>query len=158
MGRSKSKWDFLKDISGENLARLTWALQNEVDRMRESGHIASFEHEYATRDIGFVAAGKLAPSVLTSLAGQPYNIDFWKDWFLDKAGLKGAVDPLVYRVAMKGKFARLSSMYPPASLYRILRRAGIDGVFVKGGMAAVPQMAVWNPRAIKKITLDAAKG
>jgi len=150
-GRSTDKWGFLSKLSKEDLNKLTDQLLKDL---RNSGRIADFELERAERDINYVRQGVMSASSLVLLAGQPYVIPFWKDSYLSKIGLKASKSPTIVEVEFVGKYARISTSKASHSTLRTLRRGGFDGAFISDGFVGVPQLVIWNTKAIKKIGPD----
>lgn len=144
LSRARGKWDFLKRLRSADVVRLATALRGELaDRQR---FITSLERAYAERDIEHVLDGAYDSGVLVNLANQPYNIPFWRPEWLARIGVDPGATPQVVEVGVVGRLAELRD-YPTAATLRALRRVA-DGAYVRGSMAALPQIVVWNGDAV----------
>lgn len=153
--RGRNKWAFLDTLTGEQMRRLAEQLAAEVDRAYDRGHISRTEHTQALYRIQNVVEGAYGPEVLVSvLANQPFNIQFWRDEFLAPIGIRSSPTPAIVEVRVRGRFAELSGSHPPSRLLRLLRRAGVQGVFTRANMSTNPELVVWDRRAIVGARLD----
>lgn len=156
VGRQTGKWDFLKTISPEDLKTLAAALQKDVARW--SGRYSASEVAMGQRTLNDVLAGQNTPELLASVfASQPFGIQFWKADWLEDADLEHLVSnskPQAVKVEIRGKYAALTSSHPSAGLLRGLRRAGLSGVFTKGGMAGQPELVVWSGKDIRVVDVE----
>jgi hypothetical protein len=155
VGRSPGKWDFLKTLAKPQLDKLLDAIEKEVKRKRADRYISEGEFEHAIRNIKYVRQGKMDTGVLVMLAGQPHNIRFWEGRFLKPLGIEQAKPPKEFEVKVQGKFAKIEGYtVVPGKTLRALRKRGVDGAFFSGGFSSVPQLVVWNSRAVKSIKED----
>jgi hypothetical protein len=63
----------------------------------------------------------------------------------------------VLEVRLVGRFGELARSRPPAALLRLLRRAGLAGVFTRSGFSTNPELVVWSGRSVrgaKVVALD----
>lgn len=151
VGRATRKWSFLRELKPGQVFALTGALTKEVEGDRR---LTDNELARALRDIRLVETGVYDPDVLTFLAGPPYTIAFWRPEFLKPIGITPSRPPGVIRVHVRGRFAELSSSYPPAPLLRTLRRAGYQGAFTRSGISTNPELVIWDPRAIVSAEIE----
>ena len=86
----------------------------------------------------------------TTLAGQPYNIPFWKQEYLSPLGIKQTAPPLQIPVTAKGKFADLADVGVSDEIINHLKSDGYHGAFVKPSFSTIPQSVVWDTNAIKQ--------
>ena len=150
MGRARGKWEFLYTLSPGKKQELGKAVLEELER-KAPGYLAQHEMDVARRDIGYFMSGDLGPEVIVSFAGQPYNVAFWKEEFLDKLGIKQRFTPIEIPVRVEGRFADVTRYVGDKSeLAAQLRREGFDGMIHRGGMAELPQAVVWNNKAVKQ--------
>ena len=146
MARASGKWSFLKSLEGNQNMLLAEHLLDEVSKQRKEKYISQTEFEYAERIINqFAQTGQEA---IVGLAGQPYNISFWKSDYLNKLGIKPGKQPIEIDVRARGKFAEVDASYLTPDQVTMLRGKGFDGAFVRGGMATLPQTVIWNKNAI----------
>lgn len=149
VSRARGKWAFLGAVEPAALGRLVEALRAEVEDQVRSRYVARWEGESALRLLGDVASGRMAPTVLTDLAGQPYNVQFWREDFLRGVGIEPAPPPGVLELEFFGTFAALTHAHPPPESLRLLRRAGLAGVFTPAGFATNPELVVWSGRSVR---------
>lgn len=148
-GRSTDKWAFLTRITSAERERLIRALQARVDAERTRGYITENEHERAVRTLDRAARGLIDfGGVVGLLANQPYNVAFWRPEFLQTLGIAAGGKPGVVEVRFRGRFAELAGSHPPATVLRLLRRAGLQGAFTRAGMTTNPELVIWDPRAV----------
>jgi hypothetical protein len=145
--RATGKWDFIKRLTAEQLEAVSEALQAEVVHQRETGYISQGEYEVAIRRL---TQEREYPQWWVDLAGQPYNISWWRDAWLESHGLRGLQQrpPSVVEVWLAGRYARMSHGYADRKVLNQLRRAGFQGAFHPGGMIGDPQLVVWDQDAI----------
>jgi len=148
--RFRGKWDFLGALSKSELLALCLYILKQLAEERRTHYISQSEYEYAVQDVKYVATQKLPPTVLLRLSDQPYNIRFWQEDHLKKAGLNiRSKSPTTVRMQISGKFAEMrSAHYVPTIIIDYLKYIGISGAFVKSSFSNEAQMAIWDCRAI----------
>lgn len=148
VSRSRGKWSFLGKLSLEKGAALCAQLSQDLARLRERGYVSRNEHDHGQDVIAQVLAGKQEPEILTTVAGQPYNISFWKPEYLRPLGIDPAPKPRALKVGIRGVLAELQSTLHDPALFRRLRHLGVDGVYVRSSFASNPELCLWSSRAI----------
>ena len=150
VGRATGKWDFLQRLSPAEaaaLARAVWRCLEE----RGPGYLTQSERDRALQQVEGVTAGQWPPSMLLSLADQPYNVSFWKPGFLSPLGIEPSAPPRVIEFHLRGRFAEMISAALPADLRQELRDAGLSGAFVRSGWGSDPQMVLWDEKAVVSV-------
>jgi hypothetical protein len=150
-GRATEKWLAFYDLPQGKRDALVDALTEKVNAQRESGYISAGEHEYAIRDLGhFKETGR--PEFITKLAGQPYNIAFWKPEYLKEFGIEQEKPPAEIPLTIKGKLADITEVRTAElpELVQTLKDAGYDGMIHRGHWGMDPQSVVWNNNAIQR--------
>ena len=106
------------------------------------------EYERAKRDMTYVLEGHYEPSILTMMAGQPYNIKFWEPKYLAPLGIEPGRKPRVLEVRVDGKFGEVGQSHPEsvASPDPTPRRR--CGAFTRAGISTNPELVIWDPKAI----------
>ncbi len=151
VGRATAKYDFLNTLNPSQKNKLIDKILSRIAEEKNTGYIANFEYEIAVRDLGYIKSGDYNISVLAQYAGQPYNIRFWEQSFLNDIGAKQAKPPIVVPIKLEGKFADVSAYRGNLSeLMEKLKAERYDGAFLKGDIAREPQGVVWNNQAIKQ--------
>ena len=146
MGRAHEKWRFLETLTDDERQVLTDALATIVLRQRQDGYITENEYKMANRDLGhFVEIG--GPGFVLQLAGQPFNISFWKKGFLEPLGIKPGREPEVIEFTLKGIWAVLDNIPNPNEIEGLVIDE-YDGALLRGGLVTVAQMVVWRSEAI----------
>jgi hypothetical protein len=153
IGRSRGKWEFLKELSDEERSILADAIRRHSHLQEDSRFLTDREKELAFRDLKQWEEGLISDGAIVSLAGQPYNIQFWKKEFLEPLGINHSPEPSVVKLELKGKFAELSRGLHNISELQELLRAGFDGAYVKGGLSHAPQIVIWNKNAIQNVSI-----
>lgn len=154
IGRSREKYSFLENLTRAQMQELTHKLDRDVSDMVWNRYITMSEADDA-RDVVFgVMDGERKPSALVMLAGQPYNIAFWKDSFLSPLGIRSSTEPGLVTVGVRGLFARVCCDYLPAAEYRALRRMGAVGVYKTPTMTVNPELVLWDVKAIVNASSD----
>ena len=148
MGRARGKWDFLMRLSPTQLAVLITKLREELEELRKNHWVSGGEYERAKRDMTYVLEGHYEPSILTMMAGQPYNVKFWEPKDLAPLGIEPGRKPRVLEVRVDGKFGEVGQSHPDPSLLRTLRRGGVAGAFTRAGISTNPELVIWDPKAI----------
>jgi len=148
ISRARGKWAFLTGLDKRSSARLTHALRQKLLADRRARHITASELARGVRTTRYVDRELFDASALTELATQPYAIPFWKPEFLSPLGIAPGSRPGVVELRVRGLFAELTRTHPEASVLRTLRRAGLQGAFMRSGMVTNPELVVWDPRAI----------
>lgn len=145
VARSVGKWDFLKRITPQEKKKLAAAILN--DRNMKGNYLTVREKETVARDVrNFLdSSSPNAGSFIVGLAGQPYNIAFWRPEFLRPLGIEPAPQPEEVEVHIKGRFVDLSRGYGGLQSWRPYLMAGYDGAFVKGFDS---QLVVWRNKAV----------
>lgn len=147
--RAYKKWETFKDLPPEKQEALHGKLKDDIYKQRNAKYITETEKDYALRSVdNFLNTGDIEHA--TALAGQPYNIPFWKQDYLSPLGIKQIAPPMELDVAAKGKFADLTGVQITDELVSTLKKEGFDGAYVKSSFSSVPQSVVWNTNAIKK--------
>jgi hypothetical protein len=148
VNRSGGKWDFLDRLSASELAALTDKLQAVIVGDRR---LSDNEKRYAVRDIGHVRAGRISADYLSRFGGMPYGIPFWQEDWLKTLGITPAAKPVAIRISARGRFAQMTQSSYTLQAARLLKRAGVVGAFVRGGMSDTAQLVIWDPQAITQI-------
>ena len=148
-GRAYGKWEFLKGLSKTQREKLGDKLTKELQDERSSGYITEWELESALRYIDQYVNHDFAGSIVM-IAGQPYNIGFWKEKWLSPLGIEQARPPMYIEVEAEGLFADLTGMAITPDLIQKLKEEGYDGAYHRGDMINLPQSVVWNTNAITK--------
>lgn len=146
MGRAPAKWDFVETITPEERTRLVSALRERIAQDRSTQYITENEQETANSYIDQLEGGYTEAAVM--LADQPYNLRWWEPSFLEPLKIKPGTQPAQIPVRLRGTFADLSGQQVTDEAITTLRKQGFDGAFQKGGMVEVPQLVVWNPKAV----------
>jgi len=160
-GRATKKWDFLNDLDKEARTRLADVIRvnpnlaeysyDSISKEKiKNTYLTKTEREYALRQLDdFVERG--GGDAIVQLAGQPYNISFWKKEFLEPLGIEQKNIPQEVPVEVVGKFLDVTN-YPGVKweITDQLKGKGFDGAFVQSGFSNVPQVVVWNSDAIKR--------
>lgn len=149
-GRATDKWGFLKGLAGEKLSRLVQALAQDLGRKRARGYITANEYERAERIFTGVTAGHYDASALTQVAGQPYNVSFWRRDFLEPLGLTPSGGVYEVEVRLRGRFAEFAGPVDLQVLSR-LRRAGVAGAFTKSGISTNAELVCWDAAVIEVV-------
>jgi hypothetical protein len=146
MGRATQKWSFLETLTDDERQNLTDVLATIVLHQRQDGYITENEYKMANRDLGhFVEIG--GPGFVLQLAGQPFNISFWKPSFLKPLGIKPGKEPEIIEFTLRGIWAGVNST-PNRDEVEGFMLDEFDGCFLRGGLVAVAQMSVWRNEAI----------
>ena len=145
--RSRSKWDFLSELTREQKEALAGTLRQEVQALPK-GYVTSSEADRALRDIDYFASGRAPPEVLLNIADQPYNIGFSDPKYLSGLGIRPSKQPVEVPIEVGGRFAQLErNVYGNEA--DILRDRGYQGAYTQGGFSTTPQFVVWDRDAIK---------
>jgi len=145
IGRAVSKWDFLEELEPEQKVVLAEALRGAIDALPQ-GYITDWERTRAYRDVELFETRDLT-SALMSLAGQPYNIRFWRSDFLEALGIEPGPPPVPVEIRVAGTFAGFTNI-PKRTDLEEAKDLGLDGAYLKGGFFTVAQMVVWNDDAL----------
>lgn len=157
IGRSSNKWAFLKTLEDADEHKLLMHLAAEVESDAARGRLTASEKKRAFDAIALVEEGKVGVSYLVStLASQPYVIEFWKPGWLTEAGLEAYVQkpPQAVKVEVMGEFAELPGAYPSAPVLRALRKSGLAGAFVRGGAVGNAEMVVWSGASMRVLDVE----
>jgi hypothetical protein len=146
MGRATSKWSFLEHLDDAQRQDLADALGTIVLEQRQTGYITESEYKRANRDLELFVDEANAPCV-GQLAGQPYNIAFWKPDFLKPLGIKPGKEPELVEFLVQGIFAGFDDQ-PREKEIEGLIQDDFDGCFLRGGLMTVAQMVVWRKENI----------
>lgn len=159
LNRSRSKWDFLDNLTDQQRESLADKLKNDkvltgvkLDNGKIYKYITDNERNYAIRDINSWLQNKHNP-ILVMLAGQPFNIAFWKDEYLKTLGIDPSPTPKIVKFKLEGKFADLNNNVLNWPVISDAIRKGLDGGFSKGGWSNNAELAIWKRTAIKNYTL-----
>lgn len=154
VGRSTGKWNFLDNLDDNQRQALANKLLNDKTLNGEKlpdgrifNYVASFEKESAIRTINSWLESKYSP-ILVGLAGQPYNIKFWKPEYLKPLGIDPSPTAKVIEFEVKGKFANLGKHVNNWSVISNAIRSGLDGAFSSGGWSTNSEFVVWKKEAI----------
>ncbi len=150
LSRSRARWSFLEDMTPEQRTALYGALRKNLDDDRRSGRIAAFEHERGIRDLDYWRGGQYGPLSIVSFAGPPYSIQFWRPAYLEPLGIVPGRQPDVVPMQVRGRFAELSGAVASTAAVEAMRRAGLDGAFVRDSVASTPQLVVWDDAAVRE--------
>jgi hypothetical protein len=146
MGRATKKWEFLEHLDHQQREVLALALGKVVLEQRQTGYITESEYKMANRDLEvFVEDGNNFGAI--QVAGQPYNIAFWRPSFLTPLGIKPGPTPETVEFLVKGIFAVFDNQ-PRTSEIKGLLIDEFDGCCLRGGLMTVAQMVVWRNEAI----------
>jgi hypothetical protein len=152
--RSQNKFEFLRTLSPDDKEKLYQAMMtNLFEKIQPPAYLTQGEFEAAQRDLRAWIADPKNPNAfhfIIHLAGQPYNIPFWKPEFLRRVGIEGARPPQMLKVRLQGKFVDLSNNYGHISRWRPYLMQGYDGAFIKND----PQMVIWRKEAIKGYSVE----
>jgi len=148
-GRAYDKWNFLVSLSKKKRAELADKLMKELREERDARYISKFELEAALNYIDSYVEHD-SPHAIVMLAGQPYNIAFWKQEWLKPLGIKQTKPPMEIPVEAEGLFADLTNKSVSPELIAELKAQGYDGAYHRGDMINLPQSVVWNTKAIKR--------
>ena len=145
--RSRGKWDFLSKISDGDRSAIADSLANEIEKQKTNRYITPGEYERAMEGIRDFARMDATYGV-RQLAGQPYNIRFWRRDWLSDAGVDVDPNPIhVVEIRAKGKFGVLDQ-YISGDEARRMQAADYDGALVTNSMSTIAQMVIWNADAI----------
>ncbi|MBD3263787.1 MAG: hypothetical protein GF375_01640, partial [Candidatus Omnitrophica bacterium] len=148
-GRAYGKWEFLKSLPQAKREALADKLMKELRKERDDRYITEWELETALRYIDHYVTHDYAGSIVM-LAGQPYNIAFWKEEWLSPLGIEQGKPPVYVEVEAVGRFADLTGLAITPELIERLKKEGYDGAYHRGDMINLPQSVVWNTHAITK--------
>jgi hypothetical protein len=146
--RSVGKWDFLQTMTPQQKQALAMALKKSITELPPS-YIGQHERDNANRYIDEFLTGRYDPGVLVNLAGQPYNLQFWKPEYLQSLGIQPPQQPQEIEVSVAGRFAQLEQNIWDTQADE-LRAQGFDGAFTQGGFSTTPQFVVFHNAAIKQ--------
>lgn len=146
IGRATKKWEFLEHLNPMQRQVLADALGEIVLGQRQTGYITEGEYEMANKDLGYFAEKGSVGHVL-QLAGQPFNIGFWKPDFLKPLGIKPGPEPEVVEFLVQGIFAGFDNQ-PQTRDIKDTIKGGLSGCFLRGGLVNIAQMVVWRDDAI----------
>jgi hypothetical protein len=146
IGRATKKWEFLEHLNPMQRQVLADAIGTIVLGQRQTGYITEGEYEMANKDLGYFAGQGSVGHVL-QLAGQPYNIGFWKPDFLKPLGIKPGPEPEVVEFLVQGIFAGFDNQ-PQTRDIKDAIKGGLSGCFLRGGLVNIAQMVVWRDDAI----------
>jgi len=146
-GRAEGKCEFLKTLGELQRIEISRKLEKELRYQRHIRYISEYELESALRDLGHFEEDGY-PDWITRLAGQPYNIRFWEQEWLEPLGIRQKRPPVYVEVEAEGLFADLTDERVTPGLIRRLKRTGYDGAFNRGSISYYPQSVVWNTDAI----------
>ena len=147
-GRATGKWDFLENLDDAQRHSLADAIR-ATSQLRDTGYVNADERERALRDLARFESGE--PSYIVYLAGQPYNIAFWKRDFLEPLGIPVGRGPEAVEVRFTGRFVELDGGLVDYGLPDALRAAGYQGMFTRGGFSTIPQLVIWDTSAIRSV-------
>lgn len=149
--RSSKRFGFLARLAPGERRRLADAIL--ADRVfAEPGYLTRHEIEAARDDLRtFVETGE--PSVVTHLAGQPFNRSFWTEDFLTPLGIHATGGPAHVLVTARGRFADCTSPWPGREELERLAADGLAGAFQRHGFSTVAQTVIWDKRAIVECRL-----
>lgn len=155
--RSTGKWDFLKTLTQGQRQKLADAILDSLKPKmidgREWRYVSRSEEKIAKRDVNNWLSTGFDP-VVTSLAGQPYNVPFWKPEFLKPLGIEPSPPPKILKVTFTGKFVNLSNHVGDWPVIAQQIRDGHDGGFNPGGIIGYPELVIWRKECIKNIEED----
>jgi hypothetical protein len=144
MARARNKWSFLDGMGEGKRAKLAAALRTSL---ADRGGLLEGERDFAHRLIdNFEQSGN--PHAVPMLADQPYAIQFWKPEYLAVLAITPGPQPQQVPVTLRGHFAESPRGLLMPGAFEQLKAHGVDGVFVRSGMASYPQLVVWNPNAV----------
>lgn len=151
IARATDKWSFLNRVTPAQRDRLAEALEGDVEQLRERGRVSKSEYEYARRILRGVQDGTYDTEILTTLASQPYSLQFWREAWLANVGIKASPPPRLLEVNIVGRFAELRHSRPSAALLRVLRRAGLQGAYTRASMGANGELVLWDAKAVRRV-------
>lgn len=151
MNRSRGKWAFLATLTERQRAALAQAVLDELHEQKAQRYISPTEYEVAVRDVKRAQApgeegARWGQEVFPHVASQPYNILVWQRAYLEPLGIEASPEPEQIPVTFKGDFAEMDRML--GERYVLLREMDLDGAFLPGGFAWVPQTVIWTRRAL----------
>jgi hypothetical protein len=145
--RSRSKWDFLDELTKGQRENLAGTLAIQIEQMPK-GYVTSSERDAALNSINYFRTGQAPPQVLLNVADQPYNIDLANPEFLKRLGIAPGRQPVEAPIEVAGRFAQLDrNVYGNEA--DLLRDRGYQGAFTQGGFSTTPQFVVWDRDAVK---------
>jgi len=145
--RSRRKWDFLNDLDAEDRSSIADDLSEEIWDMRKERHISQGEYEAAMTDLDNYIEYDMRYGVM-QLSAQPYNIEFWQQDWLEKAGVYAETEqPAVVEIRARGRFGYLDR-YLSEDEARNMLGAGYVGAMVPNGMGTIGQMVIWDRSSI----------
>jgi hypothetical protein len=146
IGRATGKWDFLERLDLDQRQRLADALGKVVLKQVQDQYITKSEYDMANSDLGhFVDMG--GTGFVIQVAGQPYNIGFWRPEFLEPLGIEPGKPPEVVEFLVQGTFAGFDDQPQTAEIVKLME-SKLDGCFLRSGLVNAPQMVVWRNKAI----------
>lgn len=145
VGRSRGKWDFLDRLSRNEVLAICKKLHQDVDHPYTPA--TTHERQTGHRYIDQVENGDTIRT-LVMLAGQPYNIKWWKPEWLQSICIEPGKPLRAIEFLVRGRFAKLRGAHPDPHLLRALRRAGIAGAYTAASFASSPELVLWRPDAI----------
>lgn len=146
IGRATKKWSFLEHLNPVQRQALGDALGKVVLRQVQDHYITESEYERANRDLELFVEDANVGCVI-QLAGQPYNISFWKPSFLEPLGIKPGAEPEVIEFLVQGIFAGFENQ-PRIKEIEGLLMDEFDGCYLRGGLVNIAQMVVWRNEAV----------
>lgn len=146
MGRATDKWNFLEHLDYDQRQSLADALGKIILEQRQTQYITESEYERANKDLGYFADEGSVGHII-QVAGQPYNIGFWKPDFLKPLGIKPGKQPEIIEFLVKGYFVGFDNQPHPREIEGLLLDQ-FDGCFLRGGLVNVAQLVVWRNEAI----------
>jgi len=149
--RATSKWDFLNKLDDVQRAEIGRKLDKELTHHRFTHYISESELKQAQRQRKKFEDGSDVEGAVM-LAGQPYNIQWWKPDWLTPLGIGGGTQPVHMEVRFRGKFIDLTdAQYPKPEQVAEYRKDGYDGAYVRQGMGTTAQLVIWNRDAIQAV-------
>jgi len=158
-GRSERKWDFMKQLSREDFAKLIQAIRERIGDQIRSQYITVNEYENATGILRQAEEGYWP--VLSIVANQPFNIDIPR--MAKDLGLATPFEPHYVQVDFVGRYLEFNTSraieaneallllkhgslegLSRLDLCNMLKEYGWDGVFTKAGMGTNPELVIWS--------------
>lgn len=157
--RSVAKWNFLNFISDQQRKKLAQRLRNDPALVGQKygdeifKYVSDHERDSAERSIDlWLLSGN--NEVIVQLAGQPYNIPFWKSEYLEPLGIEPAPSNPVMKVEFTGKFINLKNhVFDFAYIARCIRK-GLDGGFNPGGISSNAELCIWRKECITSYGME----
>lgn len=158
-GRSSRRWDFMKNLTPDSVAKLVHAIRDRLGEQQRSKYITLNEYDNALRWMAQAEEGYLP--VLGLVAEQPYNINIQD--LVKRLKIAEPFEPFHVPVDFVGRYLQFNTRRAIEATTELLRRKhknlegltrkdlcdllrghGWDGVYTQAGMGTNPELVIWN--------------